>query len=381
MTATRSATLAALAMPGDVEDRLFEWEQLTSEPWLFEELSRLVARGDAVELSNGERRLKQWWGWFRFLRAGLSSEAEHASSPLSRENIEACLGQAIRARALIWCAGRALDDANAVRDSAAATKWLTVARVAVGRIDPVVARFLNHPDHRAWTWVAIRTFLESFPNGDGAPPPASVTQAVAFADEAAGPSRGRRTRGGDVEDTGMLASLVLDVLPLDASTPSPRTAGAGVVAQHPADVWAWKLCASDFRASVDRAWLAACALHRTRQSSVPRADARWRLIGQPKDRSITGSSASGAAARGWYFALNRRHADPRTIVLAAVTSTEPPLIGGVGGVKAKTRAIEGAGRFDTIAVATARNALDAQNALGPRSAIRVVNVSSVREQL
>src|SRR5262249_28643052 len=79
---------------------------------------------------------------------------------------------------------------------------------------------------------------------------------------------------------------------------------------------------------------------------------------------LKGNSASGAAAAGLWFMLTGKEPDQQIIVLAQVMADG--LLEGVEGIKQKVRAIVGQKRFDTIIVASSRNASEVVNALRDR---------------
>lgn len=118
----------------------------------------------------------------------------------------------------------------------------------------------------------------------------------------------------------------------------------------------------------------------TQAAKLPQWDGRWRLLrGGGPAAEANDRSASGAAARGWWFALTDKVPDEGVIVVAQVDENDVTQLKGVDdvGVVAKTKAIAADGRFDTIVVATATNQREAEAALrevGKLGPIRVVNL-------
>jgi exosome complex RNA-binding protein Csl4 len=103
-------------------------------------------------------------------------------------------------------------------------------------------------------------------------------------------------------------------------------------------------------------------------------DGRWRLM--PNDQAlpeVSGRSASGAAARGWCFALTGKIPDEGVIVLAQVEDQKnPQLLIPVSGIPKKVKAIAEDEEFqiNTIVVTSRENydeAVATRNALGARA--------------
>jgi predicted S18 family serine protease len=169
-----------------------------------------------------------------------------------------------------------------------------------------------------------------------------------------------------LRDRGVLATLVLDVV----------EPGGGQVFQHPKEA-VRTYPQADFEQSMQDAWTAAKELAQKGGAQVL-FDARWRLqLNEEPVLEVSGRSASGAAARGWWFALTGKVPDEGVIALAQVRADG--LLEGVDGVPAKVKAIAGDGRFDTIVVASDENHREAETALrecGKAGVIRVVNIAN-----
>ena len=377
-------------MPEEVEDRFDEWEQIASGTWFFEEAERAVQRHAAGDLAAAAGSLAEWCTWLRYLSTQVprvSSRPPHSRAGsrdrLTQENLDKLVDQVLRARALVWCAQHALASPDRFQSVEHACEWFDDRVVTGDDEGGALNEFLDSPDHKPWVWIAIRTLTaagrhEDVDNAEGSAF-WSVTEPIAFWNEEAALRRAgdRARRSRSVNGEGVLADLTLDVLSLprvgtDSSTRAAAVAGR--VAQHPADALAWGDYDPDFRKSLERAWRAALALYQERHASCRWFDARWRLTGQLDHLRVSGASSSGAAARGWYVALEHEFEDPRVVTLAEVDEDNVRLLTGVDGVSAKTRAIAEAGRFDTIAVATQENEIEANRVLRKRDAIRVVDL-------
>jgi hypothetical protein len=205
--------------------------------------------------------------------------------------------------------------------------------------------------HEGWVWDCLRLLTPSSHDAAGGRRVLDVPVAVEEG----------------VQDTGCLCTLRLEVLEL----------GVGHVFPHPAYTLLTELDAA-FDAAMQHAWTAAWRLV-PRDSSARSCDGRWRLLQRDSDivRAVSGPSAGGAAALGWYHALRGTVPDEGLIVL---TGVEPDgVLTGVGGIRAKVTAIATDERFDTIVVATTANRREAEDALwearklGP---IRVENLDA-----
>jgi hypothetical protein len=172
----------------------------------------------------------------------------------------------------------------------------------------------------------------------------------------------------DNQDSAFIATLVLEAI----------EGRVGQIVHHPIDGF-YPCGDKEFLDSMNDAWTAARALLRKQGVDVQRCDGRWRLRrrdGQPI-QEVGGRSASGAAARGAWFAMQGKVPDEGVIVLAEVDSDG--MLKGVSGVDAKAKAIAADGRFDTIVVASddnQRKAEKALKALGKLGAIRVKNLNA-----
>lgn len=175
---------------------------------------------------------------------------------------------------------------------------------------------------------------------------------------------------GTKDADGFLATLVLEVL----------EPGCGEVFHAPQDAFHTRPDEA-FAAAMWDAWRGACQRAMARGVTVHTRDGRWRLLQmhtpilEANDRS-----ASGAAARGWWFALRNKVPDKGVLVLAQVDPADPTRLKGVNKVYEKTQAIAADQRkhVDTIVIATAANREEAEDALGqvkPWGPIRVVPLS------
>ena len=197
-------------------------------------------------------------------------------------------------------------------------------------------------DQAARAYLCIRLF-------GGTLPSARVEVPVALYDK----SRGEA----------FVATLELELLP----------AGVGEVGVHPGAAFDTTYHAG-FCRSMRRAWDLAAG------REAADVDGRWRLRcgltsssrGLSLD-SVDGASASGAAARGWWYALNRKVPDAGIVVLAEVKADLA--LGPVDFVPDKVRAIVSAGAgadgrsgIDTILVAGSRELDQARRGLGVAAA-------------
>lgn len=92
-------------------------------------------------------------------------------------------------------------------------------------------------------------------------------------------------------------------------------------------------------------------------------------------RQVSGRSASGAALRGWLYALQRMTPDEGVVVLGQVAADGSGRLEGVNGVRAKVKAINAATRFDTIVIVSDEDERDTKEALGKPTHISVVKLS------
>jgi HEAT repeat protein len=237
-------------------------------------------------------------------------------------------------------------------------------------------------DLRRWDQVH-RLIVSAAMAARGAPPTGGVRREVAddgwmltFRDAAVvgRPVRVAVALLDDRQEAAFLVGLELDAL----------EGGDGEPFLHPAHAFTTDLD-EDFAASLRDAWQVALGLARVVCPGLPNASGRYRLTsdGRPLPR-IKGRSAGAAAARGWLHALNGKIPDDRVIVSADIAPQEgggSHTLRGVLGIPEKVRAIAAAGTFDSIAVAGARDRLEAERVLddsGQRDRIRVVDLDAPR---
>jgi hypothetical protein len=134
--------------------------------------------------------------------------------------------------------------------------------------------------------------------------------------------------------------------------------------------------ARDFMQSMGDAWAAACMRASSEGVDVGGTAGRFRVLEDTEAEKplpeISGPSAAGAAALGWYLALRSMVPDDGVIVMADVrhsgTGYKPFGVGGiekkVEAVAAAARAAHSAGRFDTIVVGSVKNRHEAEAVLG-----------------
>ena len=212
-----------------------------------------------------------------------------------------------------------------------------------GRLAPLITR--------AWAWDVTRTLL-------GADRP------VVF--------RCKVTVAGTAGDQGVLPTLTLEVL----------EPGSGEVFHDPGDAF-HTYADDDFLTSMQEAWCGALDL--TQQGAKRVWDGRWSLRqgkapGSKPVSAANGRSASGAAARGWGYALMRTVPDDGVIVIAQVDTGGKDgvmRLKGVDdrGVFVKTHAIAQGPQFDTIVVASKQDEVAVLQALGNATPICVRNLA------
>ncbi len=241
------------------------------------------------------------------------------------------------ARCMLWCA------AHARRQPEGDDTIIDRALFALASTPPFVK------DHESWAWDCVRLF--TLHRHNAIPPVLEVPVAVAEL----------------IQDTGFVCTLRLELL----------EPGVGQVFHHPAHTLYPELDCT-FDSSMQHAWEAARYL--AQQEGTERlCDGRWCLLEQdgydvPR---VSGSSAGGAAARGWYSLLRGFVLDPGVIPLTAID--RHGVLSGVGGVRAKVQALAADGRFDTIVVASDDNQREAEEALrqaGKLGPLRVVNLDA-----
>lgn len=164
---------------------------------------------------------------------------------------------------------------------------------------------------------------------------------------------------------GFHATLVLEVL-------APGNEG---VFHHPDDAFV-TYADADFVAAMQDAWHGAHELIHQQEQTVPSWDGRWRLLRERRPATAAHDrSASGAAARGWWYALTHKVPDEGVIVIAQVDPDNVMQMKGVDGVSAKTQAIAQDPRFDTIVVASKQDEEAALQALGNATHICIRNLA------
>lgn len=222
------------------------------------------------------------------------------------------------ARDMVWCALQAVEYLSGNQDKLPTRQQYEMNRSIQEIADP--PEFLRgDTDRESWAVGCIDAFIR--------PPTKSIRVPVAV----------EKTDDG----SGSLATLHLEIL----------QPGTGQLIHHPAD----KLATSFHKSFADSMGDARQAA-KTLAGKDELFDSRWRLLqdsGAPLSLSVSGHSASGAAAWGWHCALTGKVYDPRVIVLAEIDSSG--VLSPVNGVQAKTQAIADCGRFDTIVVADGRD--------------------------
>jgi hypothetical protein len=310
-----TGTLEERLAPPWYDDRPLAWLLLTTGDRLFRALREAVRRREV----DAARRWVEEWGLFVAQQRGYA--------PDQGWNPDDVPEQWERMRVLAWCAERAVHDPDCFRaghDGGRRPRAPSLGSLERDPVWPVVAR---DPD---WARVCMRTLLGARQRGR------TVGVAAAAWDEA----------GGDAA-AGRVVTLVLEVL----------ECGAWQVAHHPVDHLATSVDPA-FAASMEDAWEAAREQVESEGIELPPVDGRWRVLeGSLPVPLIAGRSASGAAARGWYFALRDRVPDEEVMVLAEVKRVAPEapgprrfVLGPVDGVRPKVRAIAADGRFDSLVV-------------------------------
>lgn len=287
------------------------WRDLLSG--LFQQLQEALARGERPELF---AQLKQdLLTWQPFI--------EHKA-----KNQDVLRGQWEAACRLLWCAAQAA--ANPSREADAIDR---ISLVFADNVPPFMR------GHEGWALDCIRLL-------QGASPPLRSRRVSVALGETAG---------------GHVATLVLEVL----------QPGGGQVFIHPEDTLR-TYARDDFVEAMQAAWEAAKALIPREGDSL--FDGRWRLLRPDNlpESEVSGPSAGGAAALGWYHALKGTFPDERVIVLARIDRAGR--FGPVGEVKAKVGAIAEDGRFDTIVVVGGENQGQAEQELRSRNKLRVIRV-------
>lgn len=301
------------------------------------------------------------WRWeIRDALRGLDDWEPYAKKKAKEQDLQIL-------RAMVWC-------------GQVAEAWLHRQRGEAGESAPnpidrslfAMAGFRPFEESReAWAWVCFLSFLErGEENGPSAPAGTHVSSR---------PAQRVRAPVALVEVDGKSAFLA--TLGLEVVTP-----GHGQLVHHPRDYFQTKAFGG-FPESMTDAWTAARnLLTPAPKENVEEADREeepgndngvdlacdgtWRVIRGWEPGHVTGGvqprivdpvgrvedrSASGAALRGWWCALQGRKDDDRVIVVAAV---EPDPIAPSGfrpahvdGIRLKMKAIADDGRFDTVVVA------------------------------
>ena len=152
--------------------------------------------------------------------------------------------------------------------------------------------------------------------------------------------------------------------------------GNGDLYHHPIDALV-TFPSKDFEESMQDAWISARNLFEEQDIDI-RHDGRWRLLdrdGRPI-LNIKGKSASGAAARGWWYALQKRLPSRKAIVLAQID--KEGILTDVMGIKEKTTAIVADDSLNTIIVVSDNSKQCIQAILGKsnNANTKTVNVLS-----
>lgn len=302
-----------LTMPKDGWDALDEaWDHLTQH--LFTFLRQELAAGHWLDFRGLRDDLETWQPFMeQFDGDERAQQRRHH--------------QWWTARRMLWCAEQAAQAETSDYDQ------INRLLLAIADVPPFIA------DHKAWAFDCIRSLR------DADPPFRTVSVPVALADDR--PS-----------DTGIVCTLVLDVL----------HPGGGQVFQHPQDALTTSI-AADFHTSMTDAWEQAKA-HARKEGVTEPYDGHWRLLFENYPlKEATGRSASGAAARGWYFALTGKIPDKGLILLAQVDERDSQRLTIVDGIRAKVKAIAEDDKFqiNTIVVTSHENRDEAHDALGSRA--------------
>jgi hypothetical protein len=315
-----------LGMPaGNWMERAAAWKSLTDR--LFTSLRGDMAAQRAFNIAQLRRELETWEPFIKF----------------SDEQREKRLDQWETARCLLVCTKLAINLPRELNST---------------ELDPVVCALDVTPEfiksREGWAFDCVSILYEARGLRQLRPPTRSLHVPLALSDEL-------------LQDKGSLATIVLDVL----------QPGAGRVFHHPAYSSLISYADPDFEESMQDAWDAAKDRLRKDGVNVPLCDGRWRLVLEERPvPAIRGRSASGAAAWGWWFALQERKVPDKEIIVLAEINKDGDLKE-VGGLFAKTNAIAEDGRFDTIVVASEKNRLEAEKTLrklGRLGPIRVVRL-------
>lgn len=326
-----------------------DWARLTTGDTLFSELRDAVKRGDrfpALDWFAGPRftfeelRLlgqgRHVSGLARFLKNYYVDALERPSEAQARWEI---LGR------MLWCFERALtapafDEAELPDFSSA----------GVARHAAVGSRSATRAAELDWAHMCVRCL-----RGENPTRRAVVHVALCDNDEAV--------------KRGFLASLELELL----------SDGCGRLASRPATAFD-TIYYRHFDDSMRSAWQAA----RAAATSSAAWDGLWRVVSHNALKSVDGPSASGAAARGWWYLLEEKIPDPEVIVLAQVVGDDIFSLEDVEGFTAKLTAIvddgikDGHRAFDTILVAGAESKGKADVFIDDRGLSQKIRVLTVR---
>jgi hypothetical protein len=331
-----SDVVALLKLPDDSQQCPSRWRQIAKDKTLFNVLHRAVEDKALPPVSG---LLDEWRDWCA------------ASGRMVQWEIAA---------GLVWCAEQAAK-APATLKASPSAEGLEAYRkgVELERCCFAIRSERYVPESlRDWAWGCIRTFLNV-------------------------PARGRvlhipAVAWRPAENEGFMLTLRLELM----------EGGTGGVLHHPEDAFV-TIVDEGFNDSMRDAWQAACKLAAEKGAPL-HCDARWRLLtGWSWDKSkrddlvpaevANDTSASGAAARGWWYALSNKVPDEEIVVLA-----QSDAVGGltpVTGITAKVAAIAASERFDTIAVTTEnyREAVEAVKKLGREQTLRVVDIACQKQ--
>jgi hypothetical protein len=323
------ALVSFLDLPPCASERAEAWRQLVGSGKLYASLLQAVRERDVAWCEAAVGKLARWGD-------------ECLAYPAGRAQLgPAAIEQWAGARLLAWCAASA---ARGLPGSVAQS----IRRIAKGILPAVaeVPEFVWENRGTAQGW--IRTFQER-------PVLGQVLIPVALCDER--------------DDIALVADLELEVLE-----------GGDCIFLHPEDALATRP-GPEFAAALRDAWAGANAAVLANPNLVGRCGRyrlRWR--GAPV-AEVDGRSAGGAAARGWWHALQGLNADDGVVVLARLEPNSDGRfqLAGVAGIANKVRAvINELPRADTLVVADADDrkvALQCLSALRLSRAIRVIDLT------
>lgn len=315
--------------------RVEVWRQLTSGATLFTHLAALLRQASPA---HGLLDVASWW------KASHVDRLPEGTARVTAQRRWEVLGR------MLWCFKQSaalrssdLHDTDRLLEMLRQELPAFSARgIEPRRLDE--GRTARREAEEAWAYMCMRSLL-------GVQPLRRVIVPVALCD----PERG--------DEGGFVATLELELL----------SGGARQLAPHPAAAFEI-ICHDEFDLSMNRAWRAAAAAVRLERP----CDGRWRLrrgapFSEPASpielEAVDGASASGAALRGWWYALKGRVPDEGVVVLAQVVDGRSSCLQTVGGIRAKVAAIAREGRapdglaFDTVFVVGEENRMEARDAL------------------